>query len=228
MNAPAIVLIPGTLCDARVFDAVVARLPGRQVQVATLGEHERVEAAATAILAETTPRFVVAGFSLGGFVALEMLQREPTRIAGVVLIAGNAHPDAPANASKRRADVAASREQGMHAYVRAAASAWGIADRTDVIERVAAMACAAGPDAHARHAEMNIARPDLREVARGATVPIVVLAGDDDRLCPPERYAEAASGATGRLVRIAGAGHYLPLEAPAEVAAAIAALEDRP
>ena len=227
MTVRDLVLIPGTLCDARVFDDVVDRLPGWRTQVHELGEHTRVEDVANAILAEAPARFVAAGFSLGGFIALELLRCAPERVVGVVLIAGNAHPDAPDNAARRRREAVRSRADGMAQYVTASAPHWGIEDRPAVLARIVAMACTAGPDAHARQAEMNIARPDLREVARNAAVPVIVLAGDTDSLCPGERYAATASGPTGQLVSVAGAGHYLPLEAPGAVAAAIARLEDR-
>ena len=144
-----------------------------------------------------------------------------------MLIAGNAHPDAPDNAVRRRLEVERSQNAGMEHYVTTSAGGWGIADRPAVMARVVAMACTAGPDAHARQAEMNIARPDLREVARNAAVPVIVLAGETDSLCPGDRYSAAASGRTGELIDVAGAGHYLPLEAPEAVAAAIARLEDR-
>ena len=227
MTVRDLVLIPGTLCDARVFDEMVVRLPGWRAQVHELGKHARVEEVADAILAAAPARFVAAGFSLGGFVALDLLRRAPERVAGVVLIAGNAHPDASENASSRRLDVARSRAEGMKRFITVSAPHWGIADRPSVLERVVAMANAAGSEAHARQAEMNIARPDLREVARQATVPVIVLAGETDRLCAGERYSAAASGPTGELIHVAGAGHYLPLEAPEAVAAAFSRLEDR-
>lgn len=221
----AALMIPGTLCDASVFDGIIARLPGYDAVVADLTTHARVEDAAAAFLDDAPPRFLCVGFSLGGFIALEMLRRAPERLLGLVLVAGNAHPDNPANAERRRANVALAREIGMAAYVRANAAAWGIAGDAAVTERVIAMACALGPDVHARHAEMNIARPDLRHVAHEAKVSLLVVAGGRDPLCTPDRSAAAAAASHAALLTLPDAGHYLPLEAPEQVAAAIACLE---
>lgn len=218
-------MIPGTLCDGSVFDGMVAQLPGYDATVADLSEHRRVEDAAEAFFATAPPRFLCIGFSLGGFVALEMLRRAPQRLVGLVLVSGNAHPDDPANAERRRADVVLAREIGMAAYVRARARAWGIAADAAMADRVVAMACALGSDVHARQTEMNIARPDLRRVAREATIPLLVVAGGRDPLCPPDRYAAAAAAPCAALVTLPDAGHYLPLEVPERVAAAIASLE---
>lgn len=214
-------LVPGTLCDARLFDAAAALLPEWRRWDIDMSRHDRVEDAAVAALERCTERFLCVGFSMGGFVALEMLRRAPSRIAGLVLVAGNAHPDRPENAVARRADAALARAIGMESFVAGKAAEWGIAGLPAVLRVVADMAAAAGPDVLARQGEMNIFRPDLRAVVREAQVPVLVMAGGRDPLCPPERYAAAASGPAGTLVTLAGAGHYLPLEEPAAVAAAI-------
>lgn len=217
------VLVPGTLCDARVFGPLCARLPGVATQVVELGLHAKVEDLAKEALAATPTRFLGIGFSLGGFVVLEMLRRAPARLAGVVLIAGNAHPDAPDAASIRRSQVAEAREKGMMAFVAERWPLWSHDGDAAACKLVGDMANAAGHEAHARQAEMNIARPDLRAVARTSPVPLLVLAGENDRVCPRERYVAAASGPSATLTIIQRAGHFLPLEAPEAVADAIAA-----
>ena len=79
------------------------------------------------------------------------------------------------------------------------------------------MAEAVGADGLARQAEMNINRPDLRATAANAKVPLLVVAGDEDRLCPPERYAAAAKGIAASRETVPNSGHFLPLEAPSAV-----------
>lgn len=217
------VLVPGTLCDARVF-AQLTVLLDLDCSFAELGEASRFEESVDALLEAAPARFVGIGFSLGGFVILETLRRAPERLIGVVLLAGNAHPDAAGNAAIRRADVAAARRMGMSAFVadrfpgdvgaRAGANRALRALLTDMAETI-------GHDGHARHAELNIARPDLRAVARASHVPLLVVAGDEDRLCACERYQEAAAGERGRLVLLPGVGHFVPIEAPETAARAI-------
>ncbi|WP_445192398.1 alpha/beta fold hydrolase [Sphingomonas sp. Tas61C01] len=217
------VLVPGTLCDGRLFGPLRARLPSMRAQVVELGRHARVEALADEALAAAPPHFIGVGFSLGGFVVLEMLRRAPARLEAVVLIAGNAHPDAPEAASLRRARVAEAQEKGMAEYVAEHWPSWSDSDDPSICKLVGDMAVATGHDAHAMQAEMNIARPDLRGVAQNSPVPLLVLAGENDRFCPHERYVTAASGPNAKLTMIRDAGHFLPLEAPQAVAEAISA-----
>ena len=224
-----LVWLPGTLCDERVFGDLPGSLdqPARHVR---LSDFARVEEAAEAIL-ETLPQtFVPIGFSLGGFVALELLRRAPERVAGLVLLSGNAHPDVPAIAATRRDEVSYVREKGMSALIdRLWPRLVGPASREDAELRrlLIAMAEGIGADGLARQAEMNITRPDLRATAAQASVPLLVVAGAEDRLCPPERYAAAAEGVAGSLETISNAGHFLPLEAPEALAPLIASFVRR-
>jgi len=214
----ALLLVPGTLCDEQLFEPMMASLPAT-ASVATLAGHDRVETAAAEIIGRAPARFVAVGFSLGGFVVLEMLRRCPERIGGVILLSGNAHPDVPSNAPLRRSEVGCAARVGMRPFIdenwrkyvgREALRDGGIRDR------LGAMAETIGHDDHARQAEMNIHRPDFRDQVKSPGVPLLVVAGSDDAVCPRERYVDAACG--GRLELVAGAGHFAPLEAPGQVA----------
>lgn len=226
--APA-VCVAGTLCDGRLFAPLIARLP-IDPTVVDLSDFDRVEDAARETLSAAPGRFLGIGFSLGGFVILEMLRQAPDRLTGVILLSGNAHPDDPANARVRRDEVAMARVSGMRAHVAARMPPYlGPASlgNTEIEAVILAMAEAAGHDAHARQAEMNIARPDLRDLVRDTPVAMLVVAGDNDALCPSDRYAAAASGTRARLVTLADVGHFVPLEAPDQAAKAISSfLED--
>lgn len=214
-----LVWLPGTLCDERVFGDLPLHLdlPSRHVRTS---DFDRVESAAEAILGASGDRLVPIGFSLGGFVALELLRRAPERTAGVILMSGNAHPDAPANASVRREEVAFARGSGMASHIERNWPRLVAADSQSDLglrDLLVSMAEAVGIDGFARQAEMNIARPDFRASVGNVPVPLLVLVGSEDNLCPHERYAAAAQGACARLKTVAGAGHFLPLEAPGEV-----------
>lgn len=217
------VWLPGTLCDKRVFGELPNTLGQPSHHIAT-SEFSRVGDAATAVL-DTGPRnFVAIGFSLGGFVALEILRRAPERVAGLVLISGNAHPDAPENAAARREEIQFASENGMSALIE---RFWPriVGSRSqqnaNLRQLLVAMAESIGLDGFARQVKMNIARPDLRAIAIDSKVPLLVAAGAEDRLSPPERYEVAAAGAAARLEVLPGAGHFLPLEAPQALARVI-------
>lgn len=219
-----LVWLPGTLCDERVFGTLPSILDQPAFHFRT-SDYSRVGAAAAAVLDAAPPIFVPIGFSLGGFVALELLRRAPERLAGVILVSGNAHPDIAGNAAARREEVTYARERGMSALIdRSWPRLVGRESRGDANLRqlLIAMAEHVGVDGLARQAEMNIARPDLRATAVEAEVPLLVIAGEEDQLCPPERYAVAAEGKAASLKVIASSGHFVTLEAPAVMAALVA------
>lgn len=219
-----LVCVPGTLCDARLFDPMLAAL-GCAAQVFELAD-DSVGAAAGRMLAAAPPRFVAVGFSLGGFVVLEVLRRAPGRLAGAVLIASHAHPDSPAAAAERTRQAVLFDQGGPAALI---ADRWpryvaaGALDRSRL--RGAIMAMAAGFDsaAFARQSALAASRPDARAAGNPARVPLLVLGGDADALCPPERARAAALALDGTYVALPGVGHFAPLEAPAQVAAELAA-----
>src|SRR3546814_15996237 len=91
----------------------------------------------------------------------------------------------------------------------------------EVVTLIADMAEAAGDEVHARQAEMNIHRPDLRSLVSTSQRPILALAGEDDRVCPRERYLDLQRAPNAALKIVESAGPFLPLEAP------VACAEDR-
>lgn len=210
------VLLPGTLCDERIFGALQQQL----LHPLNL-DHSRwsdAHAAAIAMLDEVPRGSIGISFSLGGWILLEMLRLDPSRFAGIVLVSGNAFPDATENARMRRDRVMMARDKGFDAMF---AADWplmlGPSHRADraIQEAILSMAERAGHERHARQAEMNINRPDHRQLTKAPPIPIHVVAGTHDGLCPRQRYEEAASGPDSSLTLVEGVGHYVPLESPA-------------
>jgi pimeloyl-ACP methyl ester carboxylesterase len=219
----SLICLGGTLCDERVFAPLIARL-SRPATTWSYNQYDRVADAGAALLDAGPERFVAIGFSLGGFIALEALRLGPDRVAGVVLLSGNAFPDNLANAHARRDDVAAGRREGLRAFMkrrRGTLVSPARADSDDVVDLIADMADAEGDDVHARQAEMNIHRPDFRRVVAVSDRPILALAGAQDRVCPQDRYLDLQRVPNVTLKMVECAGHFLPLEAPAACSDAI-------
>ena len=114
---PPLLLLPGTACDARVFAPLIDRLGDYPVLIGDMGAATTMPDLAEAVLAAAPPFFLLAGFSLGGICALEMVARAPQRIGGLALIDATARPDPPANAAVRRKSVADAREKGMDGFI---------------------------------------------------------------------------------------------------------------
>lgn len=218
-----LICLGGTLCDERVFAPLLERLP-RPASIWSYAQHNRVSDAAVALVASEPMGFLAIGFSLGGFVALEALRIAQHKVAAVILLSGNAHPDNPDNTYARRNDVTLGREMGLRAFIEARGQAL-VSPSCETFEHVvglvADMAEGQGDEVHARQAEMNIFRPDLRASVHASTRPILAIAGADDNVCSQERYLDLQHAPNVTLSLIDGAGHFLPLEAPHVCADAI-------
>ena len=210
-----VLLVPGTLCDERLWEPVIGRL-GPHARALPPIAHATVGEAARAILSDAPERFVAAGFSLGSFVVLELLRCAPDRLAGAVLIAGNAGVLAAGQEDARRAEVALARAEGPAAVI---APLWPryvaparVGDAA-LRQRVFAMAEAVGADRFAAQAAIAITRPDGHATLRSTTVPVLNICGEEDAVCPPDRCV-AMAGPAVTLHRLPGVGHFIPLEAP--------------
>jgi pimeloyl-ACP methyl ester carboxylesterase len=222
-GAVPILLLPGTLCDARIFEPFAKTFTGHLVSDISMSGAKSTKALARRILAEAPPVFALVGFSLGGIVALEIAAIAPDRVAGLALIATTARPDAVENAALRRRAVADARARGLAAHFidHVWPGATAPANKNVAILRAqgVAMAEAVGIEAFAEQAEIAIARADSRPRLPALKMPTLVLCGAADRVCPPERHSEIADAMPGvELIIIPDAGHLVLLEAPAAVA----------
>lgn len=225
-EALPLLLLPGTLCDARVFAPLTARLPGLAPIVGDMHGAISVAALAERLLETAPPRFALLGFSLGGIVSIEMAARAPERVAGLALISSNAR-DVPVQLhAARRAVVqdAASvatlvRETLWPSYVATARQ-----DDAALRALIMAMAQDCSCEAATRQTEVALSRIDSRARLAGLAMPALVLAGDQDAVAPPELQRELAAGLPdAQLVLIPAVGHFAPLEAPDACADAVLA-----
>lgn len=222
--AEPLVLLPGTLCDERVFAPVLERLAPRETIIPALAGAESAPAMAAKLLATLPPRFALAGFSLGGIVALEMVAQQPRRIGRLSLIDTTARPDPEPNWTVRRNAVSRARRVGIDRYVSAKLWSLYVSDDTAADERlralIAAMSISIGLDAFRQQSEIAIRRADSRPRLSQIAVPTLVLCGEEERLCAVELHREMAGLIPGaKLAIIPAAGHFALVEQPDAVAA---------
>lgn len=228
MRTP-LVLVPGLLCDRLLWAPQIAALADlAEPWVADHSRHDAMAAIARAILAEApAERFALAGLSMGGFVAFEIMRQAPQRVTRLALLDTRASPDTPEQSAARRALVARVERGEFDAVVDELLGLYLPPDRRDdpglaTIGRQ--MARNLGPAAFARQARAIIGRPDSRPDLPGFGCPTLVLCGREDRTTPLAGHEEIARAVPGARLRvIERCGHLSTLERPAETSAALRA-----
>lgn len=228
-----LVFLPGMMCDARVFAPQLAAFsPQMAVTVAPVAGGDRMEAIASGLLDVLPRRFALAGLSMGGIVAMEILRRAPDRVTRLALMDTNALAETPQSAADYEPliiKLKANRiDEAVQAVIRPETLAPG-AGRMAVMAELSAMARAVGAEAIIRQVRALQRRRDYQAVLRRCRLPALVLCGEHDRLTPPKRH-ELMAGLlpNAALQVIAEAGHLPVLEAPGAVNAALAAWLQQP
>jgi pimeloyl-ACP methyl ester carboxylesterase len=226
-----VVLLPGLVCDATVWGHANAALRERtQVLVPEYGLLDSLPAMAEKVLQEAPPRFALAGHSMGGRVALEILRCAPERIAAIALLDTGVTPLAAGEAGEREAAgrhelLAIARAQGMAAM----ATRWvqGMIwpprlGEARLIAAVVDMMARQSAEVFAAQIRALLARPDAAALLGEIRCPALVLAGEDDSWAPASRHREmAARIPAAQLVIVPQCGHMSTLERPAEVTRAL-------
>jgi pimeloyl-ACP methyl ester carboxylesterase len=222
----ALVLLPGLLCDAALWAAQLEALAGvASPVVADLTRHDSIGAMAEAVLRAAPGRFALAGLSMGGYVAQEVMRRAPERVTRLALLDTSARADTEAQ-RKRRGDLLALAGRGHFKGVTPRLLPMlvhpaRLADEA-LTASVMAMAERVGPEAFLRQQQAIMARPDSRPDLPRVACPTLVLCGRQDALTRLERPEEmAALIAPAELVVIEDCGHLSTLERPGEVSAAL-------
>lgn len=218
-----LVLLSGMLGDATLWDPVaglvadlVAPWPGR------IDLDDSVPEMAASVLAEAPPRFALAGHSLGAIVALEIVREAPDRVTRLVLLNASARGPVEAQVEAwsrwRQRTVDGEFDQVV---AELAVTTLGQARRSDtaLVRANARMARSIGAEGFVRQLSAQATRPDSRDSLGSIRVPVLVMSGELDEVCPPARQHELVDACpAAELVSIPGGGHMLPLDSPDAVA----------
>lgn len=221
-----VVLLPGLLNDRRLWSHQIDALaPLAASVVADLTQDDTLAGMAERVLAAAPDRFALAGLSMGGYVAMEILRRAPQRVERLALLDTTARPDAPDQTQRRQDAVALARAGGFERIMPTMLVTLVHPDHL-ALERVGGiakdMARAVGADAFARQQNAIMHRPDSRPGLPRIGCPTLVLVGADDAVTPLERAEEMADLIPGaRLEVVERCGHLSTLEQPEAVSAAM-------
>ena len=221
-----LVLVPGLLNTGRVFAAQAAALANvADCLSPEPWHHDSIGAMAEATLAMAPPRFALAGFSMGGYVAFEIFRQAPDRVERLALIDTQATPDSPESTARRLALLEQTNLGRFHGIQRSLLPQLlhrRHVDDAAIVEPMMAMAAEVGVEGFRREQKAIMARADNRPLLVKIDFPTVVIVGRQDQVTPLPRSEEiAADVATSQLVVIEECGHMSLLEKPAEVTAAL-------
>lgn len=223
--AEPLVLLPGMMCDSRLFGPQIKAFGAtRAIHLPPITAHDTVEELAAEVLAGAPDRFALAGLSMGGIIAMEMLRQAPNRISRIALMDTNPHAENPKKAAEREPQIArvlAGRlEEVMRDEMKPNYLAPGVG-RQPVLDIVMTMGLDLGEGVFVRQSRALQKRPDQQAVLRRSKIPTLVLCGEFDELCPVSRHEVMAELIVGsKLVVVPDAGHLPTLEQPEAVNAA--------
>lgn len=227
MTKPHLILIPGLTCTAALWAPQVAAL-GNDATI-SIGDHSSADSMpgiARAILAVAPQHFALAGLSMGGYIAFEIIRQAPERVTHLALLDTSAKPFDHTQAPQRHALVALANKVGMEAAITKLLPFFLHPARLvddDIVGVVKQMARDTGAATFARQQQALMSRPDSRPTLAAIRCPTLVLVGKQDLLTPVAEHREIAAGvAHAQIEIIPECGHLSTLERPAAVNAALA------
>ncbi len=218
------------LCDAALWAPQVGDLSElRRAWIADLTRHDAIAEMAAAVLREApTERFALAGLSMGGYVAQEIMRQAPRRVERLALLDTRARPDELDETRRRQALMELAQREGGFAPVTnrmlpLLVHPARVKDEP-LVRTIREMAERVGLAAYLRQQTAIIGRPDFRPLLSSIRCPTLVLCGREDALTPLVFHQEIAAAIPEAQLKVVEAcGHLSTLERPAEVNAALRA-----
>lgn len=220
-------MLPGTLCTGAIFAQQVQALHSvaDRVEIVEFQTENSIEAMARSVERSVPDgtRLAVAGFSMGGMVALAMAARYPERLAGLALLNSNCHAEIPGRIAARRQHLAMSREMGMTRLVEEIYLPRYLHRQEERNRKlILDMARQLGPQCFEAQVDALAGRVDASRVLGALTCPTLILGSENDELCPPAMQRKMHGLARcSNLVMLSDCGHFSTLERPGAVSDAL-------
>lgn len=212
---PTIVLAPGFMTDDDMWSDLIPFLKDYQVIYADFSEGTTLQELAASNLRRCPERFILLGFSLGGYIARHMVYQAPERVEALVLIGTSTRPTVPPVTE----GPATKMFRGMS---RSALKRAVHVDRENdevLIARLKDMGERLGAEVFARLSALQ--RQSDLDMMQTIECPVMVVTADQDRLRSMEEATEMAQAARAPLVVLEHCGHMMPMEAPDQLAGAV-------
>lgn len=230
MTAPTLILVPGLMCDHTSWAPILPALSAHaNCQVVSHGEADSLTHMAQQILDAAPAQFDLAGHSMGGRVALEVVRMAPDRVRRLALLGTGYRAKEAGEAGEKEAQGRqALLDLAQNDSIRAMALAWvqnmvAPARLTDaaLIEAIVQMFERKSVDIFQRQIKALLTRPHATEVLRQVRAPTLVMAGEFDAWASPQQHQDIANliPTTPAMHMVVGSGHMMMMEKPDAVAA---------
>lgn len=218
MPADNVLLLPGMMCDERLWARQARDLP-QTLHYADTSHAADFATMAEQVLAAAPERFAVAGLSMGGILAFEIWRRAPRRVTHLALLDTNPHADTPARRSLRLQQIETALAGGLRDLAIESLKPLYLAesqrDNDELLQRILDMALDLGPGVFERQSLALRDRVDSVPTLASIDCPTLVLCGDEDVLCPPEYHEFMAERILdAELCIVPDCGHLSSLERP--------------
>jgi pimeloyl-ACP methyl ester carboxylesterase len=212
-----LVLIPGMMCDARMWGGIDRDLGGPVIHH-TPTEADSMQELAALFLAAAPSDFALAGLSMGGILAMEILRQAPARVTRLALLDTNPRAETNEAQARRSPQIARALAGDLEGVMREDMKPNYLApgpDKAAILDLCLDMALSLGPQVFARQSRALRDRTDQQATLAAFTGPSLVLMGAEDRLCPLDRHQLMHElMPQSQLTIIPAAAHLPPLEQP--------------
>lgn len=226
MPDPIVYALPGTMCDARLWQRLLPQLPGVQWRHLPIPHDHSLDGLVVSLLDQLPVEPVnLLGFSLGGYLAALLTCRAPQRVARLMVCANSPRALPTEEIGQRQQLLNWVQKHGYQGLgdrkVAQMVSAENLAD-AGIGALMKAMDASLGEAALVQQLRTTTERQDLQAPLAGLAQPVHLVYGDQDRLVS-RPWVEALAGMRPDFVirEVPGTGHMLPLEAPVATADAI-------
>ena len=224
-----VLLLPGTLCTGAIFEHQLKSLEALAPSVEVIPfHHERSIEEMAATVAQHIPAgstAAIAGFSMGGMVALELARQAPGKIAKLALINSNHHGDRPERRARRLSQMGAMTDEDLPGlieddYLPLYLHRQEPGHRDLILD----MARELGIDCFRAQTNALAGRPDASQTLQSIEHPTLIIGSTEDPLCPPAVQLEMHRlAAHSEMLMLKDCGHFSTLERPEAVSQALRA-----
>ncbi|GAC1319291.1 MAG: alpha/beta hydrolase [Collimonas sp.] len=215
-----LLLLPGFMLDQTLWDDMRGGLAQLgQLHFGDLGQDDSISAMATRVLQSAPPRFVLIGFSMGGYVAQAIMQQAPERVIALALLNTSARQQDPREIAGNRMQLELARQVPFKGLTSRALASSLHPDRAHdrvLLDRLQAMALRNGKEVFIR--QLSALRSDGYAELEHIRCPTLVVASSNDQLSSiAEAQLMAARIPAASMVVVEDCGHMTPLEKPEEL-----------